>query len=88
MLTSLERLINELEVTMLDNIILQISLIQIFVSREKRRYKNKAAKDNPTSNPIQIPAALSQYTTPNKLKLENQYPISHKCNIHRYFHIL
>jgi hypothetical protein len=62
---SLERLINELEVTMLDNIILQISLTQtFFVNREKRRYKNKAAKDNPTSNPIQIPAAFKSVYNP------------------------
>jgi hypothetical protein len=57
-----KRLINELEVTMLDNIILQISNNKFFVSREKRRYKNKAAK-------IILPVLsksqplLSQYTT-------------------------
>jgi hypothetical protein len=39
-------------------------LRQTFVSREKRIYKNKAAKDNPTSNPIQIPAAFKSVYKP------------------------
>jgi hypothetical protein len=55
--------INELEVNVRITLFYKF-LRQTFVSREKRIYKNKAAKDNPTSNPIQIPAAFKSVYNP------------------------
>jgi hypothetical protein len=53
MLTSLERLINELEVTMLDNIILQISLNKFLLVERSEDTKIKRQK-------IILPVILSK----------------------------
>jgi hypothetical protein len=57
---------------MLDNIILQISLTTFFVSREKSEDTKIKRQKIILPNPIKSQPLLSQYTTPNKLKLENQ----------------